>query len=774
MRDKSNDAEYPISGTRRQLVTVNNTVPALARDPYSAPGGYPAETHGEGDSLAATFQKFLRIFLKRKWLIAGATMIFVSLGGLSGFMRTPLYTATARIQIDQQAIKVVEGGSTAPTESSGSDFLRTQLELLKSRAMAERVVSAQQLHEDDDFFKPRDMSLLTALMRIFSSKPQSVAQPSARQGWAAGIVLGNIAVRPVPGSRLVDLTFTDTSATRSQRIANAYADAYIESNLDKRFEASSYAKVFLEDQTKQLKLRLEESEKAQLDFAESEKIVDVSDKSSIAESNLAAANAALGVLISERIKNEQSWRQVENASGINLPQILSNSVIDGLRVQRNELRRGYEEKLETYKPSYPAMVEISNKIKELDRQLVAEASAVRSSLKAAFESSTNQENDMKARIEELRTEVLELQKKGIRYNILKREVETNRGLYNSLLQRYKEVDVASGVGTNNVFIVDKALIPGSPSEPRILSILINSLMFGLAVGLGLAYVLELLDDRVRSPEDVEQIAGLATLGIIPLVKTENNVSDGLSDPRSAISEAYRSLATALQFATETGLPRSLVVTSAGPSEGKSSTALAISRHFATMGLKVLLVDADLRKPSLHIKLGQDNSFGLSNYLTGGASPPEVLQKTDHSNLAFIASGPLPPSAGDLLGGTRIFSMLSVGSEVFDLIVIDSPPLLGITDAQLLASAAAATIFVVGAGQTRKGMIQSSLRRLQLARVTPIGIVLTKFDNKAAGYGYGADYGYSYSYKTSDYTYGGPSGEAADTAGTSRITASAAE
>jgi succinoglycan biosynthesis transport protein ExoP len=771
MRDHPNDADFPGAPGRRQLATIAAAPPpALARDPYGIAPGYPTETYSEGDSLAVTLQKYIRIFLKRKWLILAIALVFVGMGTLSAFLRTPLYTSTVRIQIDQQAMRVVESAPIAP-EQGGSDFQRTQLELLKSRAMAERVVSALSLNEDDEFFKPRDVTMLSALTRLFSPATPNTTPAADRMGWAAGIVSGNIAVRPVTGSRLVDLTFTDTSSNRAQRVANAYADAFVASNVDKRFEANSYAKVFLEDQTKQLKLRLEESEKALLNFAEVEKIVDVTDKTSIAETNLASANAALGTLISERIKNEQSWRQLENTTAINLPQLLSNTVIDGLRGQRNELKRDYEEKLETYKPSYPAMVEIANKIKEIDRQLAAEVATVKASLKAAYESSANQESEMKARIEELRAEVLELQKKNIRYNILKREVESNRELYNSLLQRYKEVDVASGVGTNNVFIVDRAMPPGSPSEPKVLSIILNALLFGVGAGLGLAYLLELFDDRVRTPEDVEQLSGLATLGIIPLVRTEGNASDGLADPRSPISEAYRSLATALQFATETGLPRSLVVTSAGPSEGKSSTALAIARHFATMGLKVLLVDADLRKPSLHEKLGQDNSYGLSNYLTGAATPPEVLQKTDHSNLAFIASGPLPPSAGDLLGGTRIFSMLSVGSEVFDLIVIDSPPLLGITDAQLLASAAASTVFIVGAGQTRKGQVQSALRRLQLARVTPIGIVLTKFDHKAVGYG--VDYGYSY--RPSAYSYGAPTAnENADHSGKPRLTASAAE
>jgi polysaccharide biosynthesis transport protein len=233
----------------------------------------------------------------------------------------------------------------------------------------------------------------------------------------------------------------------------------------------------------------------------------------------------------------------------------------------------------------------------------------------------------------------------------------------------------------------------------------------------------------------------------------------LKDPQSPVSEAYRSLATALQFSTEEGLPRSIAITSAGAGEGKSSTAVALARHFANLGSKVLLIDADLRRPSLHLKLGLDDSLGLSNYLTGSATPPEILQKTDLNNLAFISSGPVPPNAGDLLGGTRIFSMLSVASEIFDLIVIDSPPMLGLSDAQLLASAAAATVFVVGAEQCRKGMLQGALRQLRLARATPIGLVLTKFNHKTSRYGYGYGYGYG-----SGYGYGQALGREAQARG----------
>lgn len=730
------------------LVVATQTMPQIG-DRYGS-SRYGVGPQGEVE-FAVTLRQYLYMVLKRRWLILGIALVFLVLGGIRTFLMTPLYTTSVRIQIEREPAKIVEGGTTTPNEAGSNDFLRTQYELLKSRAMAERVVSAIHLQDQQDFFAPREPSLFGLVAAIFRDpRNGGTTSPAILQAQAAGIVLANVTVTPVPGSRLVDITYKDSNPTRAQSIANAYADAYVASNLDKRFEANAYAKTFLEDQIKQLKIRLEESEKAVLAFAEGEKMVEVDEKSSIAANNLAAANTALGQLISERIKNEQLWRQVENADAISLPQFLSNAVIETLRGQRKALETEYQEKLESFKPGYPAMVQISNKIKEIDRQLAAEVATIRKSLKAAYESSLSQETQMKARIEGLRNEVLELQKSSIQYNILKREAETNRSLYNSLLQRFKEVDIAGGVGTNNVFIVDRALLPSGPSEPNLPRSVAFSLAIGLAAGLGIALLLEMLDDKVRAPEEIEQLSGLATLGIIPKMETAERFVEALNDPRSMIAEAYRSLATALQFSTEAGLPKSIAVTSAGPSEGKSTTVIAIARYFAQMGLRVLIVDADLRKPSLHDKLNLNNSIGLSNYLTGASVPPEVIQRTDQPNLAFMASGPLPPNAADLLSGTRIFSLVSVGSEVFDLMLFDCPPLLGIADAQLLSSAVAATIFVVGAGEKRKGIIRSALRRLELTRNSLIGSVLTKFDPRSVGYTYGYEYGYSYS---SRYGYG---------------------
>ena len=454
-------------------------------------------------------------------------MAAVTIGAVRTLMMTPLYTATARIQIDRDAANIVDKGKV---ESSSDlydyDFMKTQVEVLQSRAIAERVASRLNLSNDTDLLTPKGGSLLGglrgAVSALFSAPTTETAAPTKAdlERAAAGIVAGGITVRPVPGSRLVDVSYSDPNPNRAQRIAMAYVEAYIASTIDKRFEANAYAKTFLEDQIKQLKLRLEDSEKTLLDFAQKEQIVVVTEKSSIAESNLAAANTTLGNLISERIKNENLWRQVEKSDAINVPQLLTNSVIDGLRAKRNALVTEYEEKLQTFKPSYPDMVQISNKIKEIDRQLATEVKTIRESLKGAYESALAQENETKARIETLKADVIDLQKRSVQYNILKREVDTNRELYNGLLQRFKEVDVAGGVRANNVFLIERAEVPGGPSSPNLSRALILSFGLGLGAGLAAAYLLEKLDETIHSPEEMEQTSGLATLGVIPKAPKE--------------------------------------------------------------------------------------------------------------------------------------------------------------------------------------------------------------------------------------------------------------
>jgi capsular exopolysaccharide synthesis family protein len=375
---------------------------------------------------------------------------------------------------------------------------------------------------------------------------------------------------------------------------------------------------------------------------------------------------------------------------------------------------------------------------------------VREGLRAAFDGAKQKEEVLAERVEEVGKKLLDVQSRRASVTVLQREVETNRQLYDALLQRFKDVGITASVDANNISMVDPAVVPDAPYWPNVPRWTLFAALLGLFIGVALALLFESLDDTLKRPEELERKLGVAVLGVIPKLDGIT-VDEALEDTRSAFSEAYRSVRTSLQFSSENGVPRCLLVTSSGSGEGKSTTALTLARNLAQLGKRVLLIDADLRNPSLHRALGCENSVGLSNYLAGGIKPAAAIRPTKQLRLTFIPSGPLPPNPAELLSGPKLVSLLSLASEKFDQVIIDGPPVMGLADALILSNLASGTVLVVESGVTRVAMAKATLKRLVTARSHLLGAVLTKFDAKVAGYGYGygSDYS-SYHY----YSYGG--------------------
>jgi len=349
-----------------------------------------------------------------------------------------------------------------------------------------------------------------------------------------------------------------------------------------------------------------------------------------------------------------------------------------------------------------------------------------------------------------KNEMLDLQTRSIQYNIIKREADTNRQLYDGLLQRLKEVSVAGGVGTNNISVVDQAQIPNKMFKPVLKLNLAIAIILGLVGGIGLALFFEYLDDTFKQASEVERLLGIPVLGLIPESVELNNkvnvVQLMLEDGRSALAEAYRSVRTALQFATAHGAPKLMGVTSTNMGEGKSTSALSIAIQFAQSGQRVLLIDADLRNPSLHRVLGADNTQGLTNCLAGKLQPFEVTLNTTVNNLFAITTGPLPPNPAELLSGKKMQMLLELAADRFDHIIIDSPPILGLADALVIANLVEGMLLVVEAGKTRRAAAQASIKRLLSVRAKPLGCLLTKMSGQAHGYGYEYYYGEGYGVK----------------------------
>jgi capsular exopolysaccharide synthesis family protein len=703
--------------------------------------------------------EYWRILVKRRWTViatAAMVMIIVLVGSL---MMTPIYRSVVTLQIERNGVQVVEQVGDENSYDR-TDFTQTQVGLLESRGLAQRVVSQLGLLNSGEMDRLWPGSVWKKLASLVGGNRAGDAGSKEASRPAGGNVEGdelktlteamqkNLSVEPVRNSQLLKLNYDSPSPAFSQRAANAYAEAFIASNLERRLDSTSYAKSYLEDRLQELRLKLEDSERKLVAFAQKEQIVNSGDDSgaSLSQQNLGSLNAAYAKAKEDRIRAEARWRQASSLRGSGLQTSAGeDSMITSLQDSKGKLMVDYQDKLRLYKPDYPVMLQLKAQIDEINKQIAAEEGNMRSGIRAEYQAALQQEQMLADQLNGLKGEVLDLQSRSIQYNIYKREVDTNRQLYDGLLQRYKEIGVASGVSNNNISIVDRAE-PGLKFKPNLQLNLAVALLGGLVLGILLALAFEYLDDTFKRPEDIEKLLGLAVLGAVPALKAPQTPKAAVADLRSAFAESYRSLRTALQFSTDRGAPRSLLVTSAMPSEGKSTTALVLGQFYAQLGKRVLIVDCDLRNPSLHRSLGVDNSEGLSNYLAGALKPTDLIRPTEMEGLMYLPSGPLPPNPAELLMGSKMLSLITVGSEKFDMLILDGPPVMGLADAPILSNLAQGTLLVVKAGATRVAVARNALKRLHAARAHVVGGLLTQFQAQQAGsYGYG---GYDY------YSYGG--------------------
>ncbi len=734
-------------------------LPATINGTGGATGGMPAEYRRYGDPYpyypqvdltdAPTgfdFYKYLRILTKYRWLIAGTTATTIAIALVLTFIMTPIYRATSTIQIDREAMNVVKVDGLQPDETQGGpEFYQTQYELLASRSLAERAVTTLGLTDDSSFNVETRSLAATIKGMIFGDRDVAAGSQSeieSKTSKTVTLLTKSLSISPIRGSRIVKINVDHPDPQVAQRVANGFAEAFIADNLDRKYDATAYARKFLEDRLQQLKAKLEESERVAVKYAEEQGIINLTDNKNLSATDLEAVNTKLAEARNERIKKELLWKQAQATGGLGLKEILDSEAIQENQKLRTQLAAEYQQKLAIYKPAFPEMVQLRNQIKELDRQAQTEVAAIKKSIEAGYLAAKEEEDNLQQQLESSKTEVVDQRNRSIQYNILQREVDTNRQLYDGLLQRYKEIGVAGGVGTNNISIVDKATLPLFPRSPSLPMNLGLGMMIGLIAGFLAALALDYLDDSFKSPEDIERELGLSVVGVVPKPRDGLSLEEEIADARSGMSEAYRSLRTGLQFSTSEGLPRTLLVTSSKPSEGKTTTTINLARTLAHIGLNVLLIDGDLRNASIHKRMGHSNELGLSNYLSGAKAPEDVVQSTDTDRLVLMASGPLPPNPAELLSGPKFASLLTLAAESFDVVLIDGPPVMGLADAPLLASMTQATMLVVAANETRRSTVRIALKRLLFARANVIGTLLNKFDAKQTGYGYGyGDYNY---------------------------------
>ncbi len=729
---------------------------------------YPTLPLGREDlqeDLRSKILIYYFLLLKHKYLVTAIVSLFLFAGVIVTLQMQKIYSASTTVKIDQSVPQVFKSQS-AQTEQWSENTLDTQYELIRSRALAERVATALQLAQSD-FVRDPSQSLFE---RLFGRGPK--AEPpildaftmEARQEMAVNQVMGRLSVRPVGRSAIVRITYSDPDPAWAQRVSIAVAEEFVKMTLDMRFSASKYARNFLQEQLDAQKLKLEDSEKQVIEYAQKEGIVDVDSKQPQVITELQTVQSAYSNAVTNRLALEETWRQANADDGNSLPQVMADGLIQSERTKLAELRATYQDKLAALKPAFPEMMALQNQISQMENDIRTQIGRIKGSISDQYQAAFANEKALADKISQLKAEAMDLRSRSVKYTILTRETDTNRTLYDGLLQQFRELGVASDAQSNNVSVVDKAQFRDTPDWPKLYLNLSVAFALGVAAATGTIWLIELLDDTFKSAEDLEEQLGLPVLGVIPFYRDPDGkrsaISELTDDLSSPLAESYRSLRTAIQFSTAEGAPRTLLVTSARAGEGKSTSALSLAINFSQLAMRVLLIDADLRNPSAHKMLNMENRHGLSNCLSGGRVNGEALlghpglglvKQTSFSNLSVITTGPLPPNPAELLAGPKLGLLLTTAAEFFDILVIDAPPIMGLADVPILSAVADGTVIVVESGKTRRGVVCDALKRLHFARARVVGVILAKYQAKhAPSYGYG--YGYGYKGGAEKYVY----------------------
>lgn len=690
-----------------------------------------------GSSVFNIFDIF-RVLRRWWWLIAAFVILSVIVTGYFVSRMDPVYQASSILEIKQQERKIFDQNSEVEDFIVDNEFFNTQIELLKSSTLAGNIVDQFNLTSDPEFSileGTRDQRRRAAIKR-FS---------------------GRLNVGAIGRSRLIKVSFQHGNPVRAARIANAATESFVTYNLERKYNSTSYARDFIEDRLKTTKQVLESSERDLVAYASDNNLVTVKDEQGNVSPGFLASESIIALnkeLLGARTKRIELEKKFDIAASADVPVSVSGGrVLADLRRTHTELTAEYMEKRATFVPDFPPMKELQARIDYIAEQIESETTFLEgqglSTLKADYDIALGTEQDILNRFNALKNSFEDIRDKSVEYNILKREVDTNRSQYDALLQRLKEVSIADDIGSNLISLVDRAETPSRPIRPRVmLSILMAAILSSL-LGTGLVFFREFIDDRIKTPDDVKNKLGHVVMGVIPWAKNirksgkgnTRDLSDGgrglkdittvLSNPTSAVAEAYSSLRTNLQFSGPDGGPRVIHITSTRSGEGKSVSSLGLALRFAGLGDKVLLIDADMRLPTF--KHGVEESAGLSGLLTSRDNIDDNILKTAYDNLYILPSGANVPNPSEILSTYRLGEIIEYVKSRFSYVIVDSPPVMGLADASILASNCDASLLVVEGASTRTPSVKATLERLVVGGIKVLGIVITKYSQQSKGY-----------------------------------------
>ncbi len=746
---------------------------SLPPSPAQDPGFYPPyEVPREQSEV---LRRYFHGLGKRKWLIVAVTLTVLAAAAVQTYTTTPIYTSAVQLQIEMENMNVLPYPDVTQGPQYYYDFegyQNTQYRLLKSKVLAKRVSKRLRLAEDPSFnsqvrpgvLKEIVPRLTGVVFSLFQNRKNELPVPSKPikpdEGAVAGRLVGGIAITPDRGSRLASLTYSCPNPELAAKIVNAFADEYLEMHFETRFDAATMATDFLRKELDQLKIKVEKSDEALLAYAREHGIVaDANERESIVMQKLASLNSEMTKVQADLISKTVQHENVKNATVQNFPQGLNTAAILDLEGRISSLKQKLANLSTRYQAGYPELDRTKQEIFELEDQLVSQKQQALAKANTDYELAQNQYKSFAATLEEQKLLANQLNQDSIQYNILKREVDSNKQLYEGLLQRLKEASVSAGLKSSNIHIVERGEVSRSPSSPVHQTDLLLGLAIGLILGVTLAFVVDYFDNTVKTPDDLEQILALPSLGIIPQInelmpfrrkalsgaigKQDEVRSLCYLPPRAAVWEAYRSLRTSILLSHSEKPPRRILVTSGLPGEGKTTTAVNTAIVLAQTGARTLLIDLDMRKPEVGRKFGLNGGQGMSIFLSGNSDLSSQIVETPYSDLYVIPAGPIPPNPAELVGSQRWEKALGLLSDYFDYIVIDSPPVLSVADPIILSTQVDGVLLVVLAGKTAREAVRKARSALQNVGACVLGAMINNVDLNDSNYSYYYKYYYSY-------------------------------
>ena len=682
--------------------------------------------------------------------------VVFGLAAVRTFSATPIYEATAQMLIDSDSPNVVSFDDLVQTNRRALDYFQTQYRLLTSRALVKRALEESNLIADPAFAGPRSgetagAATVTAAdplsaLRTRAGVSGDAGEPSA-DAIAIESFLSALTVAPIRNSRLVDVTFASPNPAIAQRGANAIVEAYIHQTASLRMNATKDATSFLVQMVTDQRKAVEQSELALQQYREQGDATSLEDRQNIIVERTARLNEAVTRATTDRIQKQTIYNQVREAQSDDaklsvVPAAQENLLIQRLKTEIAELDQRRAEQAQRLGARHPDMIKVTEGLERAKQRLHDESGKIVEAVRSQYTAAVDLEHAMTEALDRQKADALALNRRGIDYGVLQRDAAMNRQLYETLLARTKQAGIAEQLKTTNVRIVDAADLPRFPSRPKRLRDLAVGFAAAAVLALGIALSLEALDTRIKSPEDVAQRLKITSLGMVPQSALAGFHSGklllDLTAPQNFV-EAFRSLRTSILFASAEPGGRSILVSSTAPGEGKTLVSCNLALALAMAGQRVLLVDADMRRPKVHETFGCPLAPGLSNVLVGNASVTAAIQESGNDNLSILSAGTLPPNPPELLGASPFAELMKAMSDRFDWIVLDSPPVRAVADATIIAHLATAVVFVIGSDMTDATSAKSALDRLVATKGRVAGAVLNRVQLRRHSYYYARHY-----------------------------------